>query len=316
MAGSEPYPLTFEPILKSKVWGGRRLERYGKTLPAGASVGESWEVSDLGATSASGGGGGAARSVIANGPLSGRTLGEAMGSWGVGLDAQEHLSVQTHPSPAYAARRPSAHLKTECWYVVEASPGSVIFKGLAEGATEEDFRRALGAGEVDSVLARVEARVGECHNLPSGTIHALGAGVLVAEAQTPSDTTFRLYDWTREYGREVREMHEEEGLASAVFEAAPVATRRPEGESGPYRLVETEFFTVDEARAGEGIDTGGDAPVVLMTVAGRGEVVSDEGSFEPVAARAGRTVLVPASCGRGIRISGVEQLRVLAIEVR
>jgi hypothetical protein len=129
----------FEPILLEKVWGGRRLERYGKKLPPGKLIGESWEVADLPATSESGAGGGPARSVIANGALAGRTLHDALELWGEGLlgpkppwpggaypllvkflDARENLSVQVHPSPAYAAAHPGAHLKTECWYVLQA----------------------------------------------------------------------------------------------------------------------------------------------------------------------------------------------------
>ncbi len=209
--GAEPYVLTFEPILKEKVWGGRRLGGLGKALPAGAMVGESWEVADLASTSEGGGGGGAARSVIREGALAGRTLHDAMRLWSPWLmadggfpllvkflDAREHLSVQVHPSPEYARAHPDAHLKTECWYVMEAVPGSVIYKGVKPGVTRERFEAALRAGRGEGVvelLDAVPAIVGECHNLPSGTVHALGAGVLVAEVQTPSDTTFRVYYW-------------------------------------------------------------------------------------------------------------------------
>ncbi|MFG0260002.1 MAG: type I phosphomannose isomerase catalytic subunit, partial [Phycisphaerales bacterium JB041] len=250
---TDPYVLTFEPILKAKVWGGRRLERLGKPLPAGVDVGESWEIADLASTSAGGGGGDAARSVISNGPLAGRTLHEAMDLWGERLlgraarsaaggfpllvkflDAREHLSVQVHPSPEYARAHPDAHLKTECWYVVDAEPGSVIYKGVRPGVTRTDFERALRAGQgggVVELLDAVPALVGDCHNLPSGTLHALGAGVLVAEVQTPSDTTFRVYDWAAEFGRAGRELHVEQALACIDFSPAAAGVRGSHGGS-------------------------------------------------------------------------------------
>src|SRR5437762_3181589 len=120
-----------------KVWGGRRLEAFGKRLPAGKKIGESWELADLASTSPSGGGGAPARSVIGGGSLAGKTLADAMAMWGRDLmgdarrapsggfpllvkflDASENLSVQVHPSPAYAAAHRDAHLKTECWYII------------------------------------------------------------------------------------------------------------------------------------------------------------------------------------------------------
>ena len=308
---TDPYPLRFEPILKEKVWGGTRLVRYGKTLPDGALVGESWEVADLAATSASGAGGGAARSVITNGPLAGRTLHDAMDEWGVGLmgdakpsadgafpllvkllDAREHLSVQVHPSPEYAAAHPDAHLKTECWYVLEAEPGGVIYKGVKPGVTRERFEAALreGAGEgVVPLLDSVPAVPGEMHNLPSGTVHALGAGVLVAEVQTPSDTTFRVYDWAAEYGRAGRELHVEQALACIDFGAAPPATSLGDAQSA--RLVTTEFFTVDVVRLGNGqwaMGNGEEGPVVVMVLEG-------EAAVGELTLGRGATALVPAA---------------------
>lgn len=263
---ADPYVLTFRPILKEKVWGGRRLAGLGKALPPGAMVGESWEVADLASTSMGGGGGGEARSIIAAGPLAGRTLHEATELWGERLlgrcrptaeggfpllvkllDAREHLSVQVHPSEAYARAHPGAHLKSECWYVLEAEPGSVIFKGLREGVSRGRFERTLreGAGEaVVELLQAVPAVVGDCHDLPSGTLHALGAGVLVAEVQTPSDTTFRVYDWAKEYGREGRELHVEQALAS-VDHSSPRPATRASGE-GVCLLASSEHYTVEE----------------------------------------------------------------------
>lgn len=320
-----PYPLTFEPMLLEKVWGGSRLARLGKRMGANARIGESWEIADLDGTSASGAGGGAMRSIIAEGPLAGRMLREALELWGerlIGaghskkrgarparfpllvkfLDAREHLSVQVHPSPAYAASHPGAYLKTECWYVVDADPDAVIFKGFIPGTTRADVEQALRTGEGEGLvrlLRSVPAVPGECHNLPSGAVHALGAGVLVAEVQTPSDTTFRVYDWAKEYGRTGRTLHVEEALACMDLGPAPEAMH---GDGRRTSLARTEFFEIDEYRP-EGqampLPPGCSVLMVLrgsMTLRGCGE---DDRRYE-----AGTTVLVPAELSSAITAWG------------
>ncbi len=287
------YPLQFHPIYKQKVWGGRSLERlFGRKLPGDSStlIGESWELADLSQTSASGGGGGAERSVIANGPLAGTAFHQIMGDL-LGelpttdqgnfpllvkfLDARQHLSVQVHPSPAYAAAHPDAHLKSEAWYVVDAEPGAVIYKGVHESVTAETFRAALQANTDEAVrplLVEVPVQPGDCHYLPSGTCHALGAGVVVAEVQTPSDTTFRVYDW----GRVGRELHIDQALASMSF-GRPDVSRYERRVTTPGRgttrtqLVTCEHFNIDRLQAQPGYDQAlpMDEPAIWMTLAGR-----------------------------------------------
>ncbi len=321
---SSPYPLVFEPILKDKVWGGRRLEAFGKKLAAGKMIGESWELADLDATSASGGGGGAEHSVIAGGRFRGRTIRDAVRTWGTALygcakpgakgafpllvkylDARENLSVQVHPSPAYAAGNAGANLKTECWYIMAAEPGSVIYKGVKPGVTREKFAADIATGKVVEDMISVPAVVGECHNLPSGTCHALGAGVLVAEVQTPSDTTYRVYDW----GRKGRELHVEQALACIDFGPAPGATRVPEGKArGP--LVGTEYFAVDgvHVSGGGSVDVGpaGGRCAVVMVLSGEGTLVG-RGAPE-TRLIAGATVLVPASLADAVQIRSAGSL--------
>ncbi|MEQ8770810.1 MAG: class I mannose-6-phosphate isomerase [Phycisphaerales bacterium] len=308
---TDPQPIVLEPILKEKVWGGRRLASLGKKLPEGANVGESWEVADLDATSASGGGGGAARSVIANGPLAGKTIRDAAAAWGAGvgwtgafpllvkyLDAREHLSVQVHPSPTYASAHPDAHLKTESWVVLDAEPGSVIYKGLRPGTSLEDLRDAIEGGRVPEVLASVPAVVGECHTLPSGTVHALGAGVLVAEVQTPSDTTYRVYDWVAEYGRPERELHVEQALASALFDPPPAGAAAQGKRS---TIAETAFYRIESITAdceAVGLEADGSGPVVVMAAKTMGSAIAGEG-FEEVPLMPGQTAVIPAACARG-----------------
>jgi mannose-6-phosphate isomerase len=309
-----PHPLVLEPILKAKPWGGRRLRDLGKPLTTSENIGESWELADLPATAPSGGGGEPARSVIAGGPLAGRTLHDAMALWGPDLlgharatpggdfpllvkylDAREHLSVQVHPSPAYAAEHPGAHLKTESWLVLAAEPGAEMFIGLRPGTTRDDLARAIADGTVPALMRRRPAVPGECHTLPSGTVHALGAGVLVAEVQTPSDTTFRLYDWTREYDRPDRELHVEQALACADFGEPPEPVRAG-GERST--VATTEFYTMEVVRAHcKAVHVGGDGPVVVMVARTMGAAVaSGSNAWPEVTLHAGQTCVIPAAC--------------------
>lgn len=327
-----PYPLLLRPMLFPKVWGGDRLARFAKAVRSGDRIGESWEVADLDSTSASGAGGAPARSIIDNGPLAGATIRGAIDTFGplamLGpapttsaapapaspafpllvkyLDARENLSVQVHPSIAYAKSHPGTHLKTECWYILDAQPGSMIYKGVRDGVTRDSFEQHLRQGDGSAVLADLEAVPaipGEMHNLPSGTVHALGAGVLVAEVQTPSDTTFRVYDW----GRAGRELHIDAALECITFGPARDATRGvpapPDGSTPAVsRLVSTGFYIVDEVRAGQaeggrvaldlkqGLDRA-DRALVLMCVQGSCLIQSD-GSDHPLAL--GQTAVVPA----------------------
>ncbi len=309
---TDPYPLIFEPILMPKVWGGRRLERLGKPLGDDTPIGESWEIADLSASSVSGAGGGAQRSVIANGPLAGRHLGEAVREWGEELlggrplspqggfpllvkllDAHQNLSVQVHPPESHADGR-ETHAKHECWYVLGAEPGSVIYKGVKPGVTREDLREAIERGRVPEVLDSVLAVVGEMHEVPSGTLHAIGEGVMVAEIQTPSDTTYRVYDWAEEYGRADREMHVEQALA-CVDLTPPPAIRT--GRSGGV-LCENAYFRVSELRGHCEEKPLGAGCQAVMVVGGMGaSVASASGAFEEIPGRPGTTMLIPAANG-------------------
>ena len=323
-----PYPLAFVPILKPKVWGGRRLRNYAKDLPP-EPIGESWELADLPTTSLSGGGGGAARSVIANGALAGRTLHDAMTTWAERLieparltpdgdfpllvkflDAREDLSVQVHPSPAYAATHTDAHLKTECWYVLEAEPGAVIYKGVRPGVDRAHFERSIRTDGVVDDLVAVDARRGDMHLLPSGTVHALGAGVLVAEVQTPSDTTYRVYDW----GRMDREIHVDQALDAMTLDPVPEATR---GSSGVEcaELCATEHFAVDEIRVDDVHDLDVDGCCVLMMVDGDGLLEAADDSFEPVPMPLGTTVLVPRACAAAASLRSAHTPTVLCVRL-
>lgn len=198
------YPLSFQPVFKDYVWGGRNLEtKLGRELPPG-NVAESWEI----AAHANG------QSIVTAGPLAGCTLAEAQQRWGeqlIGslvekntfpllikvLDSNRWLSVQVHPDNPYAQEHAGDLGKTELWIILHAEPGAEIIYGLKAGVDPERFAQAAATGEIDSMLQRVPIRAGDAVYLPAGTVHALGPGVIMAEIQQNSDTTYRIYDWGR-----------------------------------------------------------------------------------------------------------------------
>jgi len=323
-----PYPLKFEPIYKEKVWGGRSLAKLGRNLPGSDDtlVGESWELADLGTTSASGGGGGAERSVITNGPLAGQTLHDAMGQLGESLlgklplneagefpllvkflDANDNLSVQVHPSPEYAAEHDDAYLKSEAWYVLDCAPGAAIYKGVKEGTTPDQFARAIKDDTVEPLMIKVPVKPGDCHYLPSGTCHALGQGVLVAEVQTPSDTTFRVYDW----GRTGRELHIEQALACIEFGPAQTGEFEQRSEivndaATITHLVTCDYFRIERVTIAAGHE--GDLPVreptVWMVLHGSGTIAPGNGR-DAVEYTRGDTLLLPADMPNGqLKVTG------------
>ena len=200
------YPLRFTPILRRLIWGGRRLGTVlHKPIGNASDYAESWEISDYHDSV----------SVVENGPLAGSTIRELITWYGPDLlgsalgsleqfpllvkfiDAHQDLSVQVHPDDAKGRRLASDSGKTETWVILQAEPGSAIFAGLKRGVNRDEFAAAIRSGGVAPLLHRLEPKTGDCILIESGTVHAIGAGVLLAEIQQTSDATFRVYDWGR-----------------------------------------------------------------------------------------------------------------------
>jgi len=316
------FPVIFEPILKPKLWGGRRLETVlGKPLPPGLSIGESWELADLEDD----------RSQVASGPAKGKTLSRLVADWGTELtgraplvagrfpllikflDAVEPLSVQVHPTEEIAARLGgTVRVKHEAWYVIDAAPDALIYRGLRPGVGEAELRRVIEEGRVESVLNRIPARKGHCFYLPSGTVHALGAGVLVAEVQTPSDVTYRLYDWDRidPATGQRRELHIEQALECVRYEPVPPESEKPQHLASVWTsvtsLVRCEAFVVERVRMAEGVEQP--IPhaemVIWMVIEGRGLIYCKD-LDRPLGFARGDTVLLPAGMREGrVRADG------------
>ncbi|HEY8669139.1 MAG TPA: type I phosphomannose isomerase catalytic subunit [Tepidisphaeraceae bacterium] len=314
------YPMLFQPRYLEKIWGGCKLETLGKKgLPAEKLIGESWELFDFppGVVENSPDW---VSSVIANGPLAGRTLHGVIEEFGTDLhgdvpllgphgqfpvlvkflDAREHLSVQVHPDQDYVNTHPEAHLKSEAWYVLQSDPGAALFKGMRPGVTREQFKAAVEAGTVEGLLRKIPTKPGQCFYLPSGTVHALGAGIVVAEVQTPSDTTFRVFDFNRvdpATGRP-RALQVAEALQCINFNPEP--PERPRSHVAGFfttvsQLVSSPYFKIEKVRFIEGIEepVPYDEPVVWIMLEGQAEVKVD-GIKEPTRFTRGDTVLIPA----------------------
>jgi len=226
------YPLRFQPILKRLIWGGRRLETVlGKTLGEGLNYAESWEISDHRDDV----------SRVEEGPLEGTTLraliqhrGPELLGTGLShltqfpllikyLDANQVLSVQVHPDDERGRKLADDNGKTETWVIMHTEPGSLIYAGLREGVGPQQFKAAMESGEVEPLLHRFEPKPGDCVMIPAGTVHAIGAGIVLAEIQQMSDATFRVHDWGRVGpDGQPRQLHPSEALESVDFNRGPV----------------------------------------------------------------------------------------------
>ncbi len=222
-------PITFTPLYQERVWGGRTLETlYHRPLPQnGAPFGESWEIVDRDPE----------QSVVTSGPLAGLTLhdlwtqrreevfGKRLATHPAPrfpvlvkiLDARDTLSIQVHP-PAALAPQMGGEPKTEMWVIVHAEPGASLYAGLAAGTTRESFEKALADGTVEQEVHRLPVKTGDFLFLPSGRLHAIGAGLLIFEIQQNSDTTYRVFDFNRlGLDGKPRALHVAESLACIDF---------------------------------------------------------------------------------------------------
>ncbi len=312
------YPLKFRPIFKQRIWGGQKLrEFFNKDTPPSEKIGESWELADLPDD----------KSVIENGQLAGQTLCSAIARYPKEitgaknfsgpfpllikfLDAEDILSVQVHPDLKTCRRMGKGEPKTECWYIISAVPGAVIYKGLKKGVSKNKFAEAIKKGSVAEMLAKVPAEAGQCHFLPAGTAHSIGPGLLIAEIQTPSDTTYRVFDWNRidEAGK-TRQLHVEEALESIHFDTSggelPVTTKG--------RLVDCEYFKVDKGHQAENCElllSPGKMKTVII-LSGFGTIMGTNEIFTEF--KAGDTVLVPADYQGAVRFAADTQYLMVTI---
>lgn len=290
-------PFQFQPLFQQRIWGGRELAtRYHKALPSdGAPYGESWEVVDRSE----------AQSVVADGPLHGKTLHELWSKHRIEifgptaptverfpllikiLDAREVLSLQVHP-PAHLAGDLGGEPKTEMWYVARAEPGARLYAGVRPGVTREIFSQALASGKVEPLTTDISVSAGDFIFIPSGRLHAIGAGLVIFEIQQNSDTTYRVFDWNR-VGLDglPRSLHVVESLQCIDFtDDTPVVEK-----ADCQTLVDCPCFRVDHTLlpAGNSLCWGQTGEFFILAV------VTGMVTLSGQIYRAGDHVLVPAA---------------------
>jgi mannose-6-phosphate isomerase len=310
------YPLTFRPVLKDYVWGGRNLERlYGRELPPG-KVAESWEIAahDDGTV------------VIDNGPHAGKLLTELHAELGLDLighrcqwaqarnkfpllvkllDAKEPLSVQVHPDDAYAQEHEGNELgKSEMWVVLDAEPGAAVILGVKAGTTAAAFRQAIGDGTLERYLHYMPVQSGDSVCVPSRSLHAILGGLVIAEIQQNSNTTYRVYDWNRTgSGGRPRPLHLDKALDVINFDQVEPALPQPQlvqEEKGLQRFVlcQNGYFTVERLEMAPGKVFYGRADGASLEIWGtiRGTAVV-AGNGHAASLPAVRFSLIPAALG-------------------
>jgi mannose-6-phosphate isomerase len=305
------YPLRFEPIYQYRLWGGRRLSGLlSAPLPGDEPVGEAWVLSDRTDY----------QSLVANGPLKGRSLGQLMDNSREQLmgelasrfarfplllkflDAQTMLSVQVHPSDAHPELIPAGDTaKTEAWVVIEAEKGSRIYAGLKSGTTASILRSSLEDETIADHLVCIDPKPGDAVFIPAGTVHTLGDGVVVFEVQQNSDVTFRLYDWGHvdPKTKKTRPLQVDQAFACIEFGAsdsglvsARVETSAPVEREG---LFDCDAFKLWRLLGQDPFTIGAKAePRVLVCIAGSGQIMHKE---DPYSVGKGDVWLLPAEAG-------------------
>jgi len=242
-------PLTFEPIFMERVWGGRQLATlYGKRLPPGKQIGESWEIVDRAET----------QSIVRNGPLAGRSLHDLWVNFrqeifgGIReaprfpllvklLDCREKLSLQVHP-PVRVANSLGGESKTEAWFIAHAAPDAELYLGLQKPIARETFEAALPSGRAAELVQRLRVKTGDAFLIPSGRMHAIGEGNLIVEVQENSDTTYRVFDWNRvDEAGQPRQLHIKQALRCIDFTDCSPAPIAANNES----IISHDLFSID-----------------------------------------------------------------------
>ncbi len=301
------YPLKFYPILKEKVWGGNKLSARFNKKSIKDNIGESWEVSDVDGDV----------SVVSNGSLAGKTLPEILAEYKdllVGkhvyelfenkfpllikfIDAKEPLSIQVHPNNELAQERHNSFGKTEMWYIMDAEKNGNLVVGFKNDSDQDEYLEHLNNKTLMNILNEDKVQEGDVYFIPTGRVHAIGAGVLLAEIQQTSDITYRIYDWDRpdQYGN-YRELHTDLALDAIDYKAEKIYKSSHETKQNiPTELVSCEYFTTNQLLINNDTyeaDNLKDSFVIYICVSG-GCSIQYDNDLE-VDLEVGQTVLLPA----------------------
>ncbi|MFB9326408.1 mannose-6-phosphate isomerase, class I [Paenibacillus aurantiacus] len=296
-------PIFLQSVFQERIWGGTKLsDLFGYAIPS-EHTGECWAIS----AHPNG------QSVVKDGPYQGMALGQLWASHPELfhsespvfplliklLDASDDLSVQVHPDDVYAGEHEQGELgKTECWYIVDAEPGASIIYGH-EASSKEELARMIQDGQWDALLTRIPVKPGDFFYVPSGTIHALGRGIVVLETQQSSDTTYRVYDYDRrDKDGNLRELHLEKAIDVSTVPQAyePIAyeTQTREGIT-ITSFVSNAFFTVEKWDvSGRAQLAARERYTLVSVIAGAGSLRIQGGEYT---LRKGDHLILPAGFG-------------------
>lgn len=311
----KPYPLLFKPALKKRIWGGSKIKEYFGYPSLDEDIGEAWVASDHPE----------GKSIIINGELSGDSIGvvlEKCPEWFANinlakfpllvkvLDANDNLSIQVHPDDKYATRNENGESgKTECWYVIDSEPGAeIIFGHNAKNRSE--YIQLSKENKWDELLARVPAREGDFFFIPSGTVHAIGKGILLLEVQQNSDITYRIYDYDRiGLDGQKRDLHFEKAIDTIDFPSksySPIPYIVEENGVSKTTLVSCNYFTVEKwlIESIHDIKLFG-VFLLIFIVNGKGELIFNDGS---IALTKGISIMIPANMGECQIIGKIEAI--------
>lgn len=290
------YTLKLKPALKDYLWGGTRLKTEYKMESDLEKVAEAWVLS----THKDGAG------IVLNGELAGKTLTEAVEVFGADclgengkkfsyfpiliklIDAKDDLSVQVHPDDEYALKVEGEYGKTEMWYIVDCEPGATLYYGFKEEITKDEFRAKIADNTITEVLNKVPVKKGDVYFIPSGTIHAIGSGILIAEIQQNSNTTYRVSD----YGRlgadgKPRPLHIDKAVEVTNLTKPPVQSNLPEGVLADCEYFNVKIFNTDDVKKIK-VDNSSFSALLCL----EGEV-----TFDGVTLKKGDCAFVPANRG-------------------
>lgn len=298
------YPLQFQPILKDRIWGGKKLKTYLNKPITSEITGESWEISTVENDV----------SIIANGFFEGKSLNELINEFPeqvLGtevfnrfgkqfpllfkyLDAREDLSIQVHPNDELAKERHNSFGKTEMWYVMQADDNARLIVGFKEKSSSEEYIQHLENKTLLNILDTKKVKKGDVFFLETGTVHAIGAGTVIAEIQQTSDVTYRLYDFDRvDAAGNKRELHIDLALDAINYDVVEAQTTYLNAENQSNKMVDCQYFTTNFIPLNGKIDynKNQNSFTVYMCVDGDFELILNKEKYNY---RKGDTVLIPA----------------------
>ncbi|MDY3268350.1 MAG: type I phosphomannose isomerase catalytic subunit [Phocaeicola sp.] len=310
------YPLKFQPILKSTIWGGEKIVPFKNIESTQTQVGESWEISDVPGD----------ESVVANGPDAGKNLTQMVQEYKGALvgesnftrfggkfpllikfiDAQDDLSIQVHPDDELAMKRHNSMGKTEMWYVIDNAEGKAHLRsGLSKSITPQEYEAMIADNTICDALADYAVKPGDVFFLPAGRIHSIGAGCFIAEIQQTSNITYRIYDFNRkDKNGNTRELHTELSKDAIDYSVeADYRTKYTPKLNAPVDLVSCPYFTTSVYNLTEPMTMDYselDSFVIYICTEGSCTVKDNEGN--EIAMKAGESVLFPATT-KGLEVT-------------